>query len=325
MSRHEPIATTSLGNHGPRVGVQGLGCMGMSEFYGTSDRAECLATLELALDRGANLIDTADMYGSGDNERLLGEVIRKRRGDVVIASKFGFVRTPGDDLSFTLDNRPEYIRRAVDESLRRLGIDTLDLYYMHRRVEDVPLAESIGAMADLVTAGKVRYLGLSEVTADELHEAHDIHPITAVQSEWSLFARDVEASVVPMAAQLGVAFVPYAPLGRGMLTGAGLSGTQGDLRGFLPQFSGTAGEHNRQLVSQVTALAQQLGVSAAQVALAWVHQRAQVQGLTVVPIPGTRRRVQLEDNLAALTLKLDAAALSSLDALAAAVQGQRLV
>ncbi|WP_455924627.1 aldo/keto reductase [Pseudomonas putida] len=319
------MATTTLGKHGPRVGVQGLGCMGMSEFYGASDRAESLATLQLALDRGATLIDTADMYGSGDNERFIGEVIRKRRDEVIIATKFGFVRTPNDGLSFTLDNRPEYIHRAVDQSLQRLGIDTLDLYYMHRRVKDVPLAESIGAMADLVKAGKVRYLGLSEVTAEELQEAHGIHPITAVQSEWSLFARDVEARVVPMAAELGVAFVPYAPLGRGMLTGAGLSGAEGDIRGLLPQFSGPAGEHNRQLVTQVTALAGQLGVTAAQVALAWVHQRAQVHGLNVVPIPGTRHRVRLQENLQAAVLKLDAAALASLDSLAAAVQGQRLV
>ncbi|MGY4494099.1 aldo/keto reductase [Pseudomonas sp. TE3610] len=324
MSRHDPIATTTLGQHGPRVGVQGLGCMGMSEFYGVSDRGESLATLEQALDRGATLIDTADMYGSGDNERLIGEVIRKRREEVVIASKVGFVRA-ADGQSFTLDNRPEYIRRAVEESLRRLGVDELDVYYLHRRVQEVPLADSIGAMAELVKAGKVRYLGLSEVTADELQQAHRIHPISAVQSEWSLFARDVEAQVVPMAAQLGVALVPYSPLGRGLLTGAGLSGAEGDLRGFLPQFSGAAGEHNRQLVTQVTALAQQLGVTAAQVALAWVHQRAQVHGLTVVPIPGTRRRGQLEENLHAATLKLEADALAGLDALAAQVQGSRLV
>jgi len=325
MNGHDPIATTRLGAHGPLVGVQGLGCMGMSEFYGVSDRDESRATLELALDRGVSLIDTADMYGSGDNERFIGPVIRARRADVLIASKFGFVRTPGEGLNFSLDNRPEYIRRAIDETLRRLNIETLDLYYMHRRVKDVPLAESVGAMADLVTAGKVRYLGLSEVTAEELQEAHSIHPITAVQSEWSLFARDVEAEVVPMAAELGIAFVPYAPLGRGMLTGAGLTGAEGDIRGLLPQFGGAAGEHNRQLAAQVTALAGQLGVTAAQVALAWVHQRAQVHGLTVVPIPGTRRRVRLQENLAALTLRLDAQALASLDALAASVQGQRLV
>ncbi|MEQ1889822.1 MAG: aldo/keto reductase [Alphaproteobacteria bacterium] len=317
------IPATPLGKGGPVVGVQGLGCMGMSEFYGASDDAECLATLEHALDMGVNLIDTADMYGIGRNEELIGNVVRARRGDVFLATKFGIVRRADKPAYFGVDNRPEYIRSAVDASLRRLGIDVIDLYFMHRRDSKVPLADSVGAMAELVQAGKVRYLGLSEVTADELSEAHAVHPITALQSEWSLFSRDVEAAVVPMAAKLGIAFVAYSPLGRGLLTEMAPVYGDGDFRGGRPRFTGENGVSNARLVAEVRSLAVKRGVTVGQVALAWVHQRSAVHGLTVVPIPGTRKRSRLEENAGAASLELSAAELAVLEPLAAAVLGAR--
>ncbi|UQA60924.1 aldo/keto reductase [Polyangium aurulentum] len=326
MTNLPSIPTTKLGSNGPTVGVQGLGCMGMSEFYGPTDHAESLATLEHALDRGVTLIDTADMYGLGHNEELIGPVVRRRRKDVLLATKFGFVRRADDPMSFGIDNRPAHIRAAVEGSLRRLGVDVIDLYYMHRRTPEVPLADSVGAMADLVKAGKVRYLGLSEVSADELREAHAIHPITALQSEWSLFARDLEAAVVPAAAALGIAIVAFSPLGRGMLTGVdttGGVGEAGDIRSFMPRFTGENGENNARLVARVRALAAARGVTAAQLALAWVHGRARVHAVTVVPIPGTRKRSRLDENLAAATLELTPAELEALEPLAAAVLGHR--
>ncbi len=317
------IATTTLGKNGPVVGVQGLGCMGMSEFYGASDDAESLATLEHALDMGINLIDTADMYGIGRNEELIGKVVRARRDQMCIATKFGIVRRADKPHYFGVNNRPEYIREAVEASLRRLGIDVIDLYYMHRRDPAVPLADSVGAMADLVRSGKVRYLGLSEVTADELFEANAVHPIVALQSEWSLFSRDVEVSVVPMAAKLGIALVAYSPLGRGMLTEMAPAYGDGDFRSTRPRFTGENGAANARLVAQIRALAIKRGVTVGQVALAWVHQRATVHGLTVVPIPGTRKRSRLEENARAATLVLSAAELAVLEPLAAAVLGDR--
>lgn len=317
------IATTRLGKGGPVVGVQGLGCMGMSEFYGASDAAESLATLEHALDMGINLVDTADMYGIGRNEELIGKVVRARRDQVCIATKFGVVRRAGNPTYFGINNRPEYIRECVDGSLRRLGVGVIDLYYMHRRDPAVPLADSVGAMAELVRSGKVRYLGLSEVSADELFEANAVHPITALQSEWSLFSRDVEASVVPMAARLGIAFVAYSPLGRGLLTGMAPVYGDGDFRSFRPRFTGEFGASNARLVTEVRSLAAARGATAGQVALAWVHQRAAVHGLTVVPIPGTRKRSRLEENARAATLVLSDAELAVLEPLAAAVLGDR--
>lgn len=317
------IPATPLGRNGPAVGVQGFGCMGMSEFYGASDEAESLATLNLALDMGINLIDTADMYGIGHNEELVGKVVRARRKDVFLATKFGIVRRADKPGYFGIDNRPEYIGTAVDASLRRLGVDVIDLYFMHRRDATVPLADSIGAMAGLVKAGKVRYLGLSEVTAGELREAHAIHPITALQSEWSLFSRDAEAEVVPAAAALGIAFVAYSPLGRGLLTGVAPGLGEGDYRVTKPRFIGDSGAANERLVAQIRTLAAKRGVTVGQVALAWVHQRSAVHGLTVVPIPGTRKRSRLEENAGAVSLKLSAAELAALEPLAAAVQGER--
>jgi len=317
------IPLTALGKNGPSVGVQGFGCMGMSEFYGASDEKEALATLDLALDLGVTMIDTADMYGIGHNEELISKVVRARRKEVFLATKFGIVRRADKPAYFGVDNRPEYIRTAVDASLRRLGVDVIDLYFMHRRDPKVPLADSVGAMGDLVKTGKVRYLGLSEVNAEELREAHAIHPITALQSEWSLFSRDAEAKVAPAAAGLGIAFVAFSPLGRGLLTGVAPGFGEGDYRVSRPRFIGESGAANAQLVAQIHALAVRRGVTAGQVALAWVHQRASVHGLTVVPIPGTRKRSRLEENAKAATLILSREELETLEPLAAAVQGAR--
>ncbi|SOB81245.1 aldo/keto reductase [Streptomyces sp. 1331.2] len=320
------LPTAPLGTDGPAVGVQGLGCMGMSEFYGPTDQAEALATLDAALDAGVTLFDTADVYGFGANEELLGPFVRAHRERVFLATKFGIERRADDPAHRGVDNRPGYIRAAVDASLRRLGVDTIDLYYMHRRDPAVPLAESVGAMAELVAAGKVRHLGLSEVTGPELREAHAVHPIAAVQSEWSLFSRDVERQVVPAAAELGVAFVPYSPLGRGFLAGAFADAGQlaaDDNRRSMPRFTGASAAANAALVEPVRKIAAEHGVSTAQVALAWVHQRAAVHGLTVVPIPGTRRRTRLAENIAAAGLILTAAELAALEPIAALVSGTR--
>ncbi|MFD8598815.1 aldo/keto reductase [Kitasatospora sp. NPDC059646] len=320
------IETTRLGSNGPVVGVQGLGCMGMSEFYGPTDTEEALAVLGRALELGVTLFDTADIYGSGANEELIGPFVRAHRDQVVLATKFAIERRADDPSYRGVNNDPAYIRQAVDASLRRLGVDEIDLYYMHRRDPAVPLAESVGAMAELVAAGKVKHLGLSEVTGPELREAYAVHPIAALQSEWSLFARGVERSAVPAAAELGVALVPYSPLGRGFLTGAFADAGQlgaDDFRRYLPQFTGANAQGNAELVEPIRKIAADRGVTAAQVALAWVQQRAEVHGLTVVPIPGTRKRTRLEENAAATALKLSAAELAELEPIAGRVRGDR--
>ena len=320
------IETTRLGSNGPVVGVQGLGCMGMSEFYGPTDTEEALATLGRALELGVTLFDTADIYGMGANEELIGPFVRAHRDQVVLATKFAIERRADDPAYRGVNNDPAYIRQAVDASLRRLGVDEIDLYYMHRRNPEVPLAESVGAMAELVAAGKVKHLGLSEVTGAELREAYAVHPIAAVQSEWSLFSRGPERSAVPAAAELGVALVPYSPLGRGFLTGAfadaGKLGSD-DFRRNLPQFTGENAAGNAELVAPIRKIAAERGVTAAQVALAWVQQRAEVHGLTVVPIPGTRKRSRLAENAAATALKLTAEELAELDLIGDRVQGPR--
>ncbi|MCC9310031.1 aldo/keto reductase [Kitasatospora sp. RB6PN24] len=320
------LPTVELGKGGPLVGVQGLGCMGMSEFYGPTDTTEALATLDAALEAGVTLYDTADMYGSGANEELIGPFVRANRDQVVIATKFAIERKADDPTYRKVRNDPAYIRQAVDGSLKRLGIDVIDLYYMHRRDPAVPLAESVGAMAELVQAGKVRHLGLSEVTAAELREAHAVHPIAAVQSEWSLFTRDVERAVVPAAAALGVALVPYSPLGRGFLTGSFANAgelTEGDFRHSQPRFTGDNAAANAALIEPIQRIAAERGVTAAQVALAWVQQRAQVHHLTVVPIPGTRKRTRLAENVAGATLKLTDAELARLEHIGSEVTGDR--
>ncbi|WP_395296315.1 aldo/keto reductase [Kitasatospora hibisci] len=320
------LPTVRLGDDGPAVGVQGLGCMGMSEFYGPTDTAEALATLDAALEAGVTLFDTADAYGSGHNEELIGPFVRANRDRVVVATKFALERRLDDPAYRGIRNDPAYIRSAVDASLRRLGVDVIDVYYMHRRDPAVPLAESVGAMAELVAAGKVRHLGLSEVTGSELREAYAVHPIAALQSEWSVFARDVESSVVPAAAELGVAFVPYSPLGRGFLTGSFAAAEElaaDDFRRSQPRFRGENAAANLALVEPIREIAAARGASAAQVALAWVHQRAEVHGLTVVPIPGTRKRSRLAENTAAATLRLTAEELAVLEPIAGRVTGDR--
>ncbi|MFC8454881.1 aldo/keto reductase [Kitasatospora sp. NPDC057223] len=320
------LPTTKLGSNGPTVGVQGLGCMGMSEFYGPTDTTEALATLDAALDAGVTLFDTADIYGAGHNEELIGPFVRANRDRVVLATKFAIERRADDPAYRGVRNDAGYVRSAVDASLRRLGVDVIDVYYMHRRAPGVPFAESVGAMAELVQAGKVRHLGLSEVTGAELREAHAVHPIAALQSEWSIFSRDVEQSAVPAAAELGVAFVPYSPLGRGFLTGSFAAAeelSQDDYRRHHPQFSGANAQANATLVAPILKIAAGRGVSAAQVALAWVHQRAEVHGLTVVPIPGTRKRTRLAENTAAATLRLTPEELAELEPIAGRVSGTR--
>ncbi|MER5892979.1 aldo/keto reductase [Streptomyces sp. NPDC001876] len=319
------IATAELGG-GPRVGVQGLGCMGISEFYGDTDEAAARDTLEAALEAGVTLFDTADVYGRGANETFLAPFVAAHRDEITLATKFAIERT--DDPHYRgVRNDPAYIRQAVEDSLRRLGTDVIDLYYMHRRDPLVPLAESVGAMAELVRQGKVKQLGLSEVTGAELREAHAVHPIAALQSEWSLFSRDVERSAVGAAVELGVTLVPYSPLGRGFLTGAfadaGKDLSQGDFRKHQPRFTGENARTNAALLEPVHKIAAAHGATAAQVALAWVQQRAEVHGLTVVPIPGTRRRSRLLENTGATRLTLTPQELELLEPIAGQVAGDR--
>ncbi|MEU8702666.1 aldo/keto reductase [Streptomyces sp. NPDC048680] len=321
------IATVELGKGGPRIGVQGLGCMGMSEFYGDTDQASARETLETALAAGVTLFDTADIYGSGANETFIAPFVGAYRDEITLATKFAIERRDDDPHYRGIRNDPAYIRQAVENSLRRLNTDVIDLYYMHRRDPAVPLAESVGAMAELVRQGKVKQLGLSEVTGAELREAHAVHPIAALQSEWSLFSRDVELSAAPAAAELGVTLVPYSPLGRGFLTGAfadaGKDLTKNDFRQFQPRFTGDNAKTNAALLEPVHKIAAAHGATAAQVALAWVHQRAQVHGLTVVPIPGTRRSSRLLENLGATRITLTPEELALLEPIAGQVAGDR--
>ncbi|MEU2036360.1 aldo/keto reductase [Nocardia amamiensis] len=318
------LPITTLGAAGIQVGTQGLGCMGMSEFYGPSDLTESRATLDRALELGVTLFDTADVYGSGHNEEFLSDFVNAERDRVVIATKFGIVRKADDPAYRGFDNSPGYIRAAVEASLRRLRIDTVDLYYMHRKDPGVPIEDTVGAMAELVREGKVRALGLSEVTGAELRSAHAVHPIAAVQSEWSLFSRDVEATVVPAAAALGVTFVPYSPLGRGFLTGS-FTGTADakDFRATMPRFVGENAARNAELLAPLRTIADARGITLAQVALAWVHAQSRVRDLAVVPIPGTRSRTRLADNVAAATISLTDVELTTLEPIAGKVSGTR--
>jgi aryl-alcohol dehydrogenase-like predicted oxidoreductase len=312
------METISLGSQGLVVSRQGLGCMGMSDFYGATaaDDTESVATIRRALDLGVTLFDTSDMYGPHTNEILLGGALGSRRDGAVIATKFGIVRDPDDPTNRSISGRPEYVKAACEGSLARLGADHIDLYYQHRVDPDTPIEETVGAMAELVTEGKVRYLGLSEAAPATIRRAHAVHPISALQTEYSLWSRDPEAEILPTLRELGIGFVPYSPLGRGFLTGALRSVdalAPDDFRRYSPRFQGDNLEANIAFVERIDALATAKGCTPAQIALAWVH----AQGTDLAPIPGTRRRTYLEDNVGALDVHLsadDRASLEGIDA-----------
>ena len=307
------MQTRTLGGTGPTVSALGLGCMGMSEFYGPHSDAESLATLAYALDRGVTFLDTADAYGPYTNEELLGRALRGRRAQVFIATKFGFVRDAANLSARAVDGRPVRVRAACEGSLKRLNVEYIDLYYLHRVDPDVPIEDTVGAMAELVQAGKVRYLGLSEVSPQTLARAHRVHRITALQSEYSLWTRDPEEGVLETCRRLDVGFVPYSPLGRGFLTGALKSPDDfaaDDYRRMNPRFQGENFARNLALVDKVRELARQKGCTPAQLALAWVLSQWQ----HIVPIPGTRRKANLDENLGALSVMLNAAELAAIDA-----------
>jgi aryl-alcohol dehydrogenase-like predicted oxidoreductase len=300
-----------LGTGGPEVSAIGLGCMGMSEFYGSTDEQESIATINHALDRGVCFLDTADMYGSGRNEELVGRAIKGRRDEVFLATKFGNVRGPNGEFG-GIRGDPEFVVQACDASLQRLGVDVIDLYYQHRVDVNVPIEETVGAMAQLVDEGKVRFLGLSEAAPETIRKAHAVHPITAVQTELSLWSRDAEEGVLPMVRELGIGYVAYSPLGRGFLTGQITSPEDfpdDDFRRFHPRFTGDNFQRNIALVREVEAMAKEKGCTTAQLALAWVL----AQGEDVVPIPGTKRIRYLDENIAALDVALSDDDLRRLD------------
>jgi aryl-alcohol dehydrogenase-like predicted oxidoreductase len=302
-----------LGGQGLVVSAQGLGCMGMSEYYGTTDEEEATATIHRALELGVTFLDTAADYGPHTNERLVGRAIAGRRDEVQLATKFGIVRDPGQALPRGVNGRPEHVRASCEGSLERLGVEQIDLYYQHRVDPSVPIEETVGAMAELVAEGKVRYLGLSEAAPDTIRRAHAVHPITAVQTEFSLFSRDVEPEILPTLRELGIGLVAYSPLGRGFLTGAIRSVDDlapDDFRRHSPRFQAETLPANLELVARVETLAEERGVTPGQLALAWVI----AQGEDVVPIPGTKRLTYLEQNTAATGIALTAEELERLDA-----------
>ena len=302
-----------LGRSGLKVSALGLGCMGMSEFYGSHNDANSIATIHRAVELGVSFVDTADMYGVGRNEELLGQALRGRRDRVVLASKFGNMRSP-DGKFLGINGRPDYVRLACEASLKRLGVEVIDLYYQHRVDPETPIEETVGAMAELVRAGKVRYLGLSEAAPETIRRAHAVHPIAALQTEYSLWSRDPEVELLSTVRELGIGFVPYSPLGRGFLTGKirRLDDLDGDdYRRNSPRFQGDNFQKNLDLVGAVEAIAREKACTTAQLALAWVL----AQGNDLVPIPGTTRPQRLEENLGALDVRLEPADFARIDAI----------
>ena len=303
-----------LGKNGPMVSALGLGCMGMSDFYTTGlDDKESMATLERALELGVTMLDTADMYGPHTNEELLGRFLKGRRNQVFLATKFGIVRDPSHPQVRGTNGHPDYVRKSVEGSLKRLGTDVIDLYYQHRPDPTVPVEETIGALSDLVREGKIRYIGLSEVPVSILERAHKVHPVTALQTEYSLWSRDVEADILPACERLGIGFVPYSPLGRGFLTGQIRSVDDLDLDDYRrdsPRFQGDNFAKNLQLAEKISELAQEKGVKSSQLALAWVLSQSD----NIVPIPGTKHRHYLEENIAALDVSLSEAEIAAIEA-----------
>ena len=303
MDKSNEMPTRRLGKNGPLVSAQGLGCMGMSEFYGLGDEAESLATIYRAIELGITFLDTADMYGTGENEKLVGKAIRGKRDEVFLATKFGIVRDPNNPGIRGVNGSPEYVRASCDASLKRLGVEHIDLYYQHRVDPKTPIEETVGAMAELVSAGKVRQIGLSEASAATIRRAHKVHPIAALQTEYSLWTRDPEDELLATTRELGIAFVAYSPLGRGFLTGQMKSPNDlapDDFRRQSPRFQGDNFQRNLDLVKRVEEIAAEKRCTPGQLALAWLL----AQGEDIIPIPGTKRRKYLDENAAAVKVKL---------------------
>jgi aryl-alcohol dehydrogenase-like predicted oxidoreductase len=316
------VKKRTLGVNGPEVSAIGLGCMAMSEFYGESDEAEAKRVIRAALERGITMLDTADTYGFGHNEKLIADALKDWSGEVFVATKFGIVRKPGQ-YERRICGRPEYVRQAAEASLQRLGRETIDLYYIHRIDADVPIEDTVEAMSDLVREGKIRYIGICEPAAETVRRAHAVHPVAAVQTEYSLWTRHVEQRLFPTLRELGIGFIPYSPLGRGFLTGKldAEALEPDDFRRLMPRARGENLRHNLQLVLKIKPIADDKGITLAQLALSWLMSK----GEDIVPIPGTRRLAYLEENIAAVEIRLSQSEMEALDAVfsSQAVQGER--